>query len=174
MCWASPSVWTWRSTRFNCIILSSDWVCLATTEYWDLESMPSAEPSAACMIDVDSCSSLLSSMSLAKVVWSINYLPSGFSVSDSRSVIYSEYDKSSVFYSLVSCASILAIYACYILLSAFALRPLTPGSFLLTPEAPVPMLNIESIFISETPDLRENPEILLSIEIIEVVSSYRG
>ena len=93
--------------------------------------------------------------------------------SESSLAAPSVYERSSVFYNLESCASILVIYAFYILLSAFSFRPLAPGSFEPIFE-PAPRLSIEPISKSDIPDLREVTETPLYIDIIDLVSSAKS
>ena len=78
-----------------------------------------------------------------------------------------EYDRSSVSYSLLSYASISVICAFSILRSAFARRPLSPGSLL----ALVAIEAIESRSIRERADFRDMAEMLLSLDITDWVSS---
>lgn len=74
-----------------------------------------------------------------------------------------EYERSSVSWSLLSCASIRVIYAFSILLSALARKPLSPGSFL----ACWVIYVIESISIKDKFVFLDIADILLSRDIME-------
>ena len=74
-----------------------------------------------------------------------------------------EYDRSSVSCSFLSCASISVICAFSILRSAFARRPLSPGSFL----ALVAIDAIESRSTRERADFLDLAAMLLFLDIMD-------